>query len=547
LSIRIKFCGAAGTVTGSCYLVTHPGGRFLVDCGMFQGSKTLRELNYGAFPFDPAGLDFAILTHAHIDHSGLVPKLCLAGFKGPVYASEGTRELLAYMLPDSGHIQETDVERLNRRNSQRGRPTVTPIYTQKDAEACLARFAPLPFEKWCEIGTGVRARLWNAGHILGAASVELEIATGVPRQRFLNILFSGDLGPGHKAFHRDPDAPENFDYLVVESTYGNRERLEIDPERRRALLADEVRAALKAGGNLLIPAFAVERTQELLYDLTTLFDSGALPRAPVFLDSPLAIKATGVFQAHLAEIANGNAARNPFVGPNIRYVTSVEESKALNRIASGAVIIAASGMCDAGRIRDHLLHNLWRPDATVLIVGYQAPGTLGSLLLQGVPSVRIHGEELRVRARIRNLDVYSGHADRRELIRWVRERLPVRRAIFLTHGEQGALESFREALLAAGCLESDLYLPRLDETVELGVHGRLHRIKPEPGAGPRLAAGALAPTDWHNAYAAFLLDFGASLRALPDDKARTRLLDRLRRVLGKPAGSAADSAPDKVN
>lgn len=548
MSVRIKFCGAAGTVTGSCYLVTHPGGRFLVDCGMFQGPKTLRELNYGAFPFDPKSIDFVIVSHAHIDHSGLIPKLCLAGFKGPIYTSEGTRELLAYMLPDSGHIQESDVERLNRRNARRGRPAVTPIYTQKDAEASLARFAPLPFESWCEIGTGVRARLWNAGHILGAASIEFEIATGEARQRFLNILFSGDLGPGHKALQRDPDAPINFDYLVVESTYGNRDRQDLDGEKRRALLSSEVKAALKAGGNLLIPAFAVERTQELLYDLTTLFDSGALPRSKIFLDSPLAIKATGVFQAHLAEIANGVAAgraplHNPFVGPNIHYVSNVEESKALDRISGGAIIIAASGMCDAGRIRDHLLHNLWRPESTIMLVGYQAPGTLGSLLLHGVSSVRIHGEEVRVRARIRNLDIYSGHADRSELIAWARERLPVRRGIFLCHGEQDALEAFREALVALGCEKSSVYVPRLDETIELDIHGRPRRLKEATGQMARLEPKAVRPTDWHNAYAAFLIDFAAKLQGLPDNKAQERLIERLEREVGvQPRPKASTKA-----
>ncbi len=544
MAVRLKFCGAAGTVTGSCYLVRHPGGRFLVDCGMFQGPKTLRELNYGGFPFAPASVDFVVLTHAHIDHSGLVPKLCRAGFAGPVHATPGTRDLLAYMLPDSGHIQESEVERLNRRNARRGRPQVTPIYTQAEAEAALERLAPIPLGRWSELGKGVRVRAWNAGHILGAASLEFEIATGETRQRLLRLLFSGDLGPEHAPLQRGPEAPENYDYVVVEATYGDRERPALDPERRRALLAREVRAALAAGGNLLIPAFAVERTQELLYDLTSLFESGALPRVNLFLDSPLAIKATGVFQAHLAELAGGDKGRNPFIGPNIRYVTDGAESRALERIAGGAIIMAGSGMCDAGRIREHLAHNLWRPETTVLLVGYQAPGTLGSLLQRGVGAVRIHGEEVRVRARIRSLEAYSGHADRGELLRWAGERLPVRRGIFLTHGEEGSLAALRQGLAALGCAEESLYIPRLDETVELGLHGHPRPLAAAAGEAPRLAPEALRPADWHNAYAAFLLEFGETLRGLPDDAARERLLAMLASELAgaRPGAGAPNSA-----
>ncbi|HLI14377.1 MAG TPA: MBL fold metallo-hydrolase [Alphaproteobacteria bacterium] len=531
MPVTVKFCGAAGMVTGSCYLVTHPGGRFLVDCGMFQGSKTLRELNYGAFPFDPTSLDFVILTHAHIDHSGLLPKLYLAGFKGPIYASEATGALLAYVLPDSGHIQESEVNRLNRRNARRGRPSVSAIYTQWDAEAALGHLVPLPFDRWCELGRGLSVRLWNAGHILGAASLEFEITPMANVRSPLRLLFSGDLGPGHKAFEHDPRAPEGLDYLIMESTYGDRARAESEPERRQALLAEEVRAAWAAGGNLLIPAFAIERTQELLYDLTSLFDCGAIPRTNLFLDSPLAIKATGVFQTYLEAPSGGQQKRNPFAGPNIHYVTSVAESKALNRISSGAIIIAGSGMCDAGRIRDHLLHNLWRPEATVLLVGYQAPGTLGSLLLQGVPAVRIRGEEVRVRARIRALDTYSGHASRSDLVRWAKDRFPVRSAIFLTHAEEAARIAMQRALINAGCTRSAVCLPGFDETIELVPNGRPRVLPPEPGSTPRLDRQTLKPTDWHNAYARLLLDFSQTLRKLPGDNEREELINRLQSEL----------------
>lgn len=530
MTVSLSFCGAAGTVTGSCSLVHHPGGRFLVDCGMFQGSKTLRALNYGAFPFDPAKIDFVLLTHAHIDHSGLIPKLVKAGFAGRILATAGTRDLLTFMLPDSGHIQEGEVERLNRRNLQRGRPEVEPIYTRADAEESLTRLAAADYERWIECGAGVRARFWNAGHILGAASVEVEIATGDHRRRFLRLLFSGDLGPGHKTFHPDPDAPENFDCLVVESTYGDRERPDVTPAQRRELLRKEVAAALKRGGNLLIPAFAVERTQELLFDLGRLFAAGELPRVQVFLDSPLAIRATEVFTAHARDLEDVGEGVAPFQQTNFRFVETVAQSMAIGRIHGGAIIIAASGMCDAGRIRHHLKQNLWRPDSTVLLTGYQAPGTLGSLIEQGVPAVRIHGEEVSVKATIRRLDAYSGHADRGELIAWVRDRLPVARAIFLTHGEEGALNSLKEGLIGIGCDPDRIFIPRLDDRLQL-VDGD-DRPRPKP-TEHRLPPGVAGRPDWHNAYAALALDLQHRLHELDDDAARQRLLARLRDVLDR--------------
>lgn len=530
MTISLNFCGAAGTVTGSCYLIHHPGGRFLVDCGLFQGSKTLRELNYGMFPFDPAKIDFVLLTHAHIDHSGLVPKLVKKGFAGRVVATAATRDLLTFMLPDAGHIQESDVERLNRRNRQRGRAEVEPIYTEADAEAALARLAAVPYERWVDCGTGVRARFWNAGHILGAASVEVEIATGDARRRVLRLLFSGDLGPGHKIFHPDPDAPENFDYIVVESTYGDRERPVVTPAARRRLLRNEVVEAMKRGGNLLIPAFAVERTQELLFDLGRLFATGELPRLQVFLDSPLAIRATQVFTAHAKDLEDAREVDLPFSQPNFRFVETVEQSKAIGRIRSGAIIIAASGMCDAGRIRHHLKQNLWRPDSTVLLVGYQAAGTLGSLIERGVGAVRIHGDEVSVKATIRRIDAYSGHADRAELIDWVKERLPAKRAIFLTHGEESALVSLKEALVAIGCAAERVIVPRLDDRYQLANDEDGPRPKP---VARRLPPETVGQPDWHNAYAALALDLQHRLNELGGDAERTRLLQRVREAVEK--------------
>jgi metallo-beta-lactamase family protein len=528
MSVTLDFFGAAGSVTGSCYRVSHPKGRFLIDCGMFQGSKTLNALNYRPLPFDPREIEFLLLTHAHIDHSGMVPRLVKAGFAGPIFATLSTADLLTFMLPDSGNIQESEVERINRRNIQRGEPEVTPIYTRADAEATLKRVREVSYETWLDCGPGVRARYWNAGHILGSASIEIEVQTGNPMHPRLRLLFSGDLGPTHKAFHPEPDAPEGFDYVVTESTYGGRDRPELTPEQRRAALREEVLAAMKRGGNLLIPAFAVERSQELMLDFADLFRTKALPRMTVYLDSPLAVRATKVFMEHAKDLDDMEHG-SPFEMANFHFVETVEQSKAINRIASGAIILSASGMCEAGRIRHHLKNNLWREGSTVLFVGYQAPGTLGQLLLSGAKSVRIHGEEITVRATMRRLDAYSGHADGPELVAWIRERLPVSQGIFLTHGEEETRAAFKQALVAAGCDGRKIFLPQLDDCVDL-MQGIVQAPKQR-----RLPPEAVGRLDWHNGYAALILDLRQRLDALPDDKAREALLGRVRATLGQTA------------
>jgi len=524
----LSFCGAAGTVTGSCYWMQTERCQFLVDCGMFQGSKTLKELNYGAFPFDPAKIDFVLLTHAHTDHSGLLPKLVKQGFTGPIFATEGSFDLLTYMLPDSAYIQETEVERLNRRNVQRGRPEVQPIYTRDDVDVTLKAFSNVAYETWREVGDGVRARFWNAGHILGAASIEVEIVTGQRAPRVLRLLFSGDIGPEHKLFHPDPEAPENLDFLCCESTYGGRSRGHVTAERRRRILCEEVKAALKRGGNLLIPVFAIERTQELLLDLTLLFDSGELPKVPVFLDSPLAIKATKAFEKNADELEDIAKVPHLFHRPNIRYTESVEESKMIARFNGGAIIMAGSGMCDAGRIRHHLKHNLWRNDATVLLVGYQAPGTLGALLERGAAAVKIQGEDVRVKATIRQIDVYSGHADGDQLVAWVKARMPVKAAVFLTHGEEESLEALRAALEKEGVPGERIIVPQLDDVVDLLAGESRVQFRPVPH---RLSRESLRGRDWHNELAEFSLNLRDLLDRAADDKARGVILRRVVRAL----------------
>jgi metallo-beta-lactamase family protein len=535
MTISLKFCGAAGTVTGSCYLLAHPRGKLLIDCGLFQGPKTLRELNYGSFPFAPAEIDVVLLTHAHIDHSGLLPKLCSAGYKGKIIATAATNALLEWMLPDCGAIQEGEVQRLNQRNARRGRPAVEPIYTRAEAEAMLPRLSTIERDAWVDICPGVRARYWDAGHILGAASIELEVATDDPKQRFLRLLFSGDIGPDVSAFHRGPEGSENFDYVTVEATYGDRDRAQLTEESRRTALKTEIRLAQKAGGNLLIPAFAVERTQELLADLVTLTARGDIPAIPTFLDSPLAIRATEVFQRFGNALHLPADVAEPFSAPHIHFVMTPEQSMALDRLAGGAIIIAASGMCDAGRIRYHLKSNLWRPDATVLLVGYQAQGTMGALLQRGVASVRIHGQEVKVAASIRSLDTYSGHADRAELLAWIRARLPISRGLFITHGEEKALASLKAGAAGLGLPDASVIIPRMDQTFLLHPAVKARPIEPaEPSRLDPTAFEAIREgRDWHNDYASFLLDLQARLGQIADQRGRRVLMRRLRDALDR--------------
>jgi metallo-beta-lactamase family protein len=531
MPITLTFHGACATVTGSCFELRTKRAGVLIDCGMFQGTKTVKALNYGAFGFDPARIDAVVLTHAHIDHCGLIPKLTGRGFRGPVYATPGTADLLTYILPDSGYIQETEVERLNRRNRQRGVPSVEPIYTRSGAERALRQISAVGYGAWFAAAPGIAARFWNAGHILGSAAVELRVSeTGDAREdpAALSLLFSGDIGPGDKAFHGEPDAPADVDCLITESTYGNRTRSRRTNEQRRALLERELKAALRAGGVVLIPAFAVERTQELLVDLDLLFDQGRLPAMPVFVDSPLATNATEVFAKHLGEVLN-NHGTHAFKRHNLRFVDTPEDSKKLNRLRGGAIIMAGSGMCDAGRIRHHLKAHLSRPDTTVILVGYQAPATLGRLLLDGEKMVRIHGEEVEVAARIRMLDEYSGHADRPRLVDWVRRRLPVRHDVFLVHGEEEARRALAEDLHGLGLRRKRLRLPVMGETV---------RLSKTEGARTTHVRAVVQPADvardWHNAYAATVLALKQKLNDL-DDRARTRLLRRLERSVGTKA------------
>ncbi|HVJ44331.1 MAG TPA: MBL fold metallo-hydrolase [Dongiaceae bacterium] len=533
MTTSMSFFGAAGTVTGSCYLLETPQGRLLVDCGMFQGPHALKELNYAPFPFDPTSISAVLLTHAHIDHSGLLPKLTKAGYRGPIWTTAGTADLLTWMLPDSAHIQEFEVEQLNRRQRRRAKDDVEPIYTAADAEACLQQIKEIDFGQWQEVLPQVKARWWNAGHILGSASIELALTEGATTT---TMLFSGDIGPRNSALQSPAEAPAGIGYLIVESTYGDRPRPHVTDDSRRAILEKEVKDALARGGNLIIPAFAIERSQELLADFAWLIHHNRLPKVPIFLDSPLAVRATEVFERHREGLDYGGQDINPFRATNLRYVESVEESQKLNHITGGAIIISASGMCDAGRIRHHLKHHLWRPDATVLLVGYQAPGTLGYLLEKGAAQVSIRGEHITVKATIRRIDVYSGHADRDDLRSWIKERLPIRRNAFLVHGEEGALQAQQQALLEMGLQSSQVIVPALDQRFALDpVKGASLIDSARRRLTSEKAEEVLRGWDWTNDLAALNLDLKGYLQDLPNDKERQQTLREFRRLMERRA------------
>lgn len=525
MTVHLRFHGAARTVTGSCYMIETEYSRVLVDCGMFQGSKTERELNNRPFPFDPAAVHAMMLTHAHIDHSGVIPRLVKKGYKGPIYCTPPTVDLCAIMLPDSGHIQESEAEFQNQRNLKRGLPEVEPLYTLEDATAALENFKPIEYKTWLDVAKGIRARYWNAGHLIGSASIEVEVERD--GQKPVRILFSGDIGPDTKLLEHDPEAPTGFDYVVCESTYGDTDRFERSLEKRREILAAEVNAAADRKGVLLIPSFAVERTQEVVTDLVALMDAGTVPKANIFIDSPLANKASAVFRKYAKDLENGDALFKAFSSPLVRATETVEDSKAINRFTGFHIVISASGMAEAGRIRHHLKNHLWQKSTTVLLVGYQAAGTLGQILESGAEMVKIMGEDIRVQATIRRIEDYSGHADGPELVQWVKERLPIGHSIFLTHGEeepQLALAKNLSALMSEDCI----FRPSLDDVFDVGGDKCALLIS---HTAPRIDPAKVAQPDWNNDSANLHLDIDEELRKAPDDKARSALLRRLKRAL----------------
>ncbi|MBU6267187.1 MAG: MBL fold metallo-hydrolase [Sphingomonadales bacterium] len=524
--LQLTFHGAAGTVTGSCMEFAGPQARILVDCGLFQGSRTLETLNHGHFAFDPARIDAVVLTHAHIDHCGLLPKLVRDGYRGPIFCTPATADLLRFMLADAGRIQESDALRRNRRRDRAGEAEFQPLYTEADALKAWGQAKPVALCEAFAIAPGFTGRFWNAGHILGSASLELT-------HEGQRVLCSGDLGPDNKEFHPDPEAPSGLDHVICESTYGNRAREKLTIDQRRDQLEAEVKAAILRGGNLVIPTFALERTQELVLDLIRLAEANRIPNIPIFVDSPLASQATRVFAQHAGELEDIGSI-DICKHPSVHYTESVAESQRLNMM-SGAIILAASGMCEAGRIRHHLRHNLHRRDSTILFVGFQAAGTLGRVLADGAQRVRLSGEDITVRAQIRRIDSYSAHADRDELHDWIKARMPIGGSLLLSHGEPDSVAALRD-LVQPDDPALNIATPRLGET---------HELRPATPA-KRLRTGRIdiagkdfdwSGQDWQNDYAAFTANLRGELAQIRNPAARRRAIAKMRAVLAQAKGA----------
>lgn len=432
--MQLSFFGATQTVTGSRYLLACDAGRLLVDCGLFQGYKNLRLKNWARLPFDPATLDAVLLTHAHLDHSGYLPRLVQQGFKGPIYATSATTDLCRILLPDSGRLQEEQAEFANRHGFSRHSPAL-PLYTERDVEACLKRFQAIEFGEVFEPVSSMRVQHSRAGHLPGAASIRLESAGA-------SVLFSGDIGRPGDPLMRAPDPPLPADHVVVESTYGDRRHPALDPQTE---LGNVIRRTCERRGIVVIPTFAVGRAQLLLLLIARLKAAKLIPDIPVFLDSPMAIDATELLARHAAE-HRLSPAESAAVGRTARLVRTADESKALDRIREPAIILAASGMATGGRVVHHLKMFVTDARNTILFSGFQAGGTRGASLVAGARELRMHGETFPVRAEVCQLETASGHADADEVIAWLRQLPSAPRHVFVTHGEPSASDALRQRL-----------------------------------------------------------------------------------------------------
>jgi metallo-beta-lactamase family protein len=435
----IRFLGAAREVTGSCYLLTLPKAKILVDCGVVQGANNSRDRNCEPFAYDPVTIDLLFLTHAHLDHSGLIPRLVKEGFRGRIITTTATADLIGPMLLDSAKIMENDAERMSRRLLRKGGGSVEPLYTTENVEKVLPLIDRAKYGQVIDTGTGIKYCFLDAGHILGSGSLALWIEGGK------KIIFSGDIGKKGNPIINDPTLATEADYVVMESTYGD--RLHKNSADTVKELVEAITTTFEKGGNVLIPAFAIGRTQDILYILNRLVREGSLQKLTVTIDSPLAEKATRIYLSH-PELFDEEALRllrGGRIGDAIavRFTQSSEESMAINKIKSRAVIVAGSGMCEGGRIGHHLKHNLWRPECSVIFVGFQAQGTLGRRIVDGAQSVLIWGEEIAVRARVWTIGGFSAHGDQKELLAWL-SAFRSKPTIFVTHGEEKAALAFAD-------------------------------------------------------------------------------------------------------
>lgn len=468
--MKIQFLGAARTVTGSMHLLTVNGSRILLDCGLYQGRRQESFERNRNLPFDASTIDTLILSHAHIDHSGNIPTLVKNGFQGNIFTTPASRDLCSAMLRDAGHIQEQDAAYVNKKRARKGLPPVEPLYTVEDATASLGHFISLGYDRPLQVAPGVTLTFRDAGHILGSAVTKLDIKEKGQEAR---LVFSGDLGRRGMPILKDPQSVQDADYLIIESTYGDRVHDSIDSseEQLQAVIED----AYRRGGKVIVPAFSVGRTQELVYALHRLMRARDLPDLPIFVDSPLSVNVTEIFRLHpecydqeLKQFMSTNGRRDPFGFHRLTYIRSVEASKELNFLREPAVIISASGMCEAGRILHHLKNNVEDPRNTVLIVGWQAPHTLGRRLVERRPVVKIFGEEYKLLARVETINGFSAHADRHDLLDYV-ERTGAGRlkAAFVVHGEESSSLAAADGLRQLGI--DYVVVPRQGEEFDLPV------------------------------------------------------------------------------
>ena len=483
--MKITFLGATKTVTGSNFLVEAAGKKFLVDCGMYQGKAEQELENEAPFLFNVEDIDFMLLTHAHIDHSGRIPKLYNEGFRKPIYATKATCDLCSIMLPDSGHIQEMENDWKNKKRARKGRDPIPPLYTAKDAIDSLEVFKPVKYDEIIQVDTNIHVRFNDAGHMLGSAIIEVWVKENGKEEK---IVFTGDLGNNDLPLLASPTMIEDADYLVMESTYGD--RLHVGNDNKAQMFLDIVSETIEQGGTVVIPSFAVGRTQEILYELNMIKEQTmndpkfmkeykTLMGVPVYVDSPLAISATQIFKENedlfdeetKKIIERGD---NPLEFPGLKFTQTAEESKALNESDIPSVIISASGMCEVGRIKHHLKHNIWNPKSTILFVGYQAPGTLGRTIVDGAETVKIFGEEFSVKARVEYIEGYSGHADQEWLLNFIYSFIKKPKHIFLVHGEPNGQLVLKDKIIES--TKIPVTIPGFGESYLLDQNIKLEKI-----------------------------------------------------------------------
>ncbi|MBN1613957.1 MAG: MBL fold metallo-hydrolase [Deltaproteobacteria bacterium] len=483
--MKIKFLGAARTVTGSCFILEAMGHRFAIDCGMHQGNRAIDRRNWDAEPYEPEDIEFFLITHAHIDHTGLLPRMVREGFRGPIYMTIPTMDLLSIMLMDSAHLQEMDANWRNKKKLRRGNGKVQPLYTTKDAEATLPLCKGIPYEQLFEPFPGFKVNFRDAGHILGASIIELWIEE---RGREVKLVFSGDIGRPAQLLMEEPSAVTEADFLFVESTYGNRNHKNEDDTL--AELVEAIAYSYRNGEKVVIPAFAVERTQEMLYSLYLLSKDGRLPPdMPVYIDSPMAIHVTEIFRRHTDYFDDETRAlidkgENPLHLPQLHLSMTTEESMAINEQRGPAIVISASGMADAGRIRHHLRHNLWRRGASLVFVGFQAQGTTGRKIVDGAKTIRLFNEDIAVKAKVFTINGFSAHAGQDQLLDWIGRFENRQMQIFLVHGEYAAQQALAARIRELYGFEA--VIPDYLEEIDLIPGEELKRVGPPERAAPRI-------------------------------------------------------------